>query len=194
MAKRVFTEEERDECREKMLAAGAPLLAEYGMTHMSVAKITQAAGIGVSTFYNFFPSKEAYVMDVLEYQRRKIPELVAMVLQGKEKAGPDEVRAYLRLMIDPKYSVFPHLRPEDEQKLLEMAPDRATPDLAHETKIAHIALSYIEGARDDIDAGVLANLIKIYVLAAEGRNILHEARYEATMERLRDLIIEEVFC
>ena len=56
MAKRVFTEEERTEYREKMLAAGFDLLKQYGMTHMSVAKITEAAGIGVSTFYNFFPS------------------------------------------------------------------------------------------------------------------------------------------
>lgn len=50
MAKRVFTEEERVEYREKMLDAGFDLLKQYGMTHMSVAKITEAAGIGVSTF------------------------------------------------------------------------------------------------------------------------------------------------
>lgn len=43
MAKRVFTEEERVEYREKMLAAGFDLLKQYGMTHMSVAKITEAA-------------------------------------------------------------------------------------------------------------------------------------------------------
>ena len=61
MAKRVFSEEERAGYREKMLEAGFDLLKEYGMTHMSVTKITEAAGIGVSTFYNFFPSKEAYV-------------------------------------------------------------------------------------------------------------------------------------
>lgn len=52
MAKRVFSEEERAGYREKMLEAGFDLLKEYGMTHMSVAKITEAAGIGVSTFYN----------------------------------------------------------------------------------------------------------------------------------------------
>ena len=66
MAKRVFTEEERAEYREKMLDAGFDLLKQYGMTHMSVAKITEAAGIGVSTFYNFFASKEEYVYEVLD--------------------------------------------------------------------------------------------------------------------------------
>ena len=92
MAKRVFTEAERTEYREKMLAAGFDLLKQYGMTHMSVAKITEAAGIGVSTFYNFFPSKEAYVYEVLQYRRKMIPELIKMALNGKEKAGPAEAR------------------------------------------------------------------------------------------------------
>ena len=119
MAKRVFTEEERVEYREKMLDAGFDLLKQYGMTHMSVAKITEAAGIGVSTFYNFFSSKEEYVYEVLQYRRRKIPELIRIALNGKEKAGPAETRTYLKMMIDERYSVFPSLTPEDEKRLLD---------------------------------------------------------------------------
>ena len=92
MAKRVFTEEERAVYREKMLDAGFDLLKQYGMTHMSVAKITEAAGIGVSTFYNFFPSKEAYVYEVIKYRRKIIPNLMNLALNGKEKAGPDETK------------------------------------------------------------------------------------------------------
>ena len=123
MAKRVFTEKERTEYREKMLDAGFDLLKEYGMTHMSVAKITEAAGIGVSTFYNFFESKEQYVYEVMAYRRRKIPEYLQLALNGKEKAGPTEARTYLKMMIDDRYSVFPSLTPEDEQRLLEMLPE-----------------------------------------------------------------------
>ena len=134
MAKRVFTEEERAEYREKMLDAGFDLLKQYGMTHMSVAKITEAAGIGVSTFYNFFSSKEEYVYEVLQYRRRKIPELIRIALNGKEKAGPAETRTYLKMMIDERYSVFPSLTPEDEKRLLEMLPEQARPDLQKETE------------------------------------------------------------
>ena len=134
MAKRVFTEEERAEYREKMLDAGFDLLKQYGMTHMSVAKITEAAGIGVSTFYNFFASKEEYVYEVLQYRRRKIPELIRIALNGKEKAGPAETRTYLKMMIDERYSVFPSLTPEDEKRLLEMLPEQVRPDLQKETE------------------------------------------------------------
>ncbi len=193
MAKRVFTEEERTEYREKMLAAGFDLLKQYGMTHMSVAKITEAAGIGVSTFYNFFPSKEAYVYEVLEYRRKIIPELIKMALNGKEKAGPAETRTYLKFMIDENYSVFPSLTPEDEKRLLEILPEQARPDLKHETDVAARFMQWMEGVRQDINIGVVANLIKIYVLGAEGRDILHDAAYEETMERMRDVILYEIF-
>ena len=94
MAKRVFTEEERAEYREKMLDAGFDLLKKYGMTHMSVAKITEAAGIGVSTFYNFFASKEEYVYEVLQYRRRKIPELIRIALNGKQADNSSYVYRY----------------------------------------------------------------------------------------------------
>ena len=193
MAKRVFTEEERAEYREKMLDAGFDLLKQYGMTHMSVAKITEAAGIGVSTFYNFFPSKEAYVYDVMEYRKRMIPVFIKKALNGKEKAGPAETRKYLKIMIDEDYSIFPSLSPEDEKRLLEMLPEQVRPDLQKETRTSMIFFQQMEGIRPDVNIALVTNLIKIYVLGAEGRELLHDAAYEETMERMRDVIIYEIF-
>ena len=193
MAKRVFTEAERAEYREKMLAAGFDLLKQYGMTHMSVAKITEAAGIGVSTFYNFFPSKEAYVYDVMEYRKRMIPIFIKKALNGKEKAGPAETRNYLKIMIDEDYSIFPSLSPEDEKRLLEMLPEQVRPDLQKETRTSMMFFQQMEGIRPDVNIALVTNLIKIYVLGAEGRELLHDAAYEETMERMRDVIIYEIF-
>lgn len=193
MAKRVFTEEERAEYREKMLDAGFELLKQYGMTHMSVAKITEAAGIGVSTFYNFFSSKEEYVYEVIKYRRKMIPEFIKIALNGKEKAGPAETRTYLKMMIDEKYSVFPSLTPDDEKRLLNMLPEQAGPNLQLETETSYKFFQYMEGVRPDINIALVTNLIKVYVLAAEGRDILHDKAYEETMERMRDLILYELF-
>lgn len=193
MAKRVFTEAERAEYREKMLAAGFDLLKQYGMTHMSVAKITEAAGIGVSTFYNFFPSKEAYVYDVMEYRKRMIPVFIKKALNGKEKAGPAETRNYLKIMIDEDYSIFPSLSPEDEKRLLEMLPEQVRPDLQKEIRTSMMFFQQMEGIRPDVNIALVTNLIKIYVLGAEGRELLHDAAYEETMERMRDVIIYEIF-
>lgn len=191
MAKRIFSDEEREEYRDKMLAAGFPLLKQYGLTHMSVEKITQAAGIGVSTFYNFFGSKEEYLFELLAYRRKIIPELIKKALNGKAKAGREEIRQYLKFMIDEDISVFPYLSPEDEQRLLKMVP-QAAPDLQKETQIGLNFMTMIENPKKDIDMALVGNLVKIYVLAAEGRAILHEAGYERTMDCMRDVIIDNI--
>ena len=116
-----------------------------------------------------------------------------LALDGKEKAGPAEVRTYLKFMIDENYSVFPSLTPEDEKRLLEMLPEQARPDLGHETEVAAGFMQWMEDIRPDVNIGFVANLIKIYVLGAEGRGMLHEVAYEETMERMRDMIIYELF-
>ena len=54
-------------------------------------------------------------------------------------------------------------------------------------------MTLMEGVRPDVNMTLVANLIKVYVLAAEGREMLHEAAYEETMERMRDLILYEIF-
>ena len=69
MSPKIFSITEREELRVKMLDAGFELIKQYGMTHASVEKITQTAGLGKSTFYNFFSSKEEFVTGIMEYQR-----------------------------------------------------------------------------------------------------------------------------
>ena len=72
MSPRIFSTTQREELRIKMLDAGFELIKQHGMTHASVEKITQAAGLGKSTFYNFFSSKEEFVTDIMEYQRDRV--------------------------------------------------------------------------------------------------------------------------
>lgn len=74
-----------------------------------------------------------------------------------------------------------------------MVPEQAGPNLSKETVIANQFFQYVEGVRQDVNIAVVTNLIKIYVLAAEGREMLHKAGYEETMERMRDIIIYEIF-
>ena len=131
--------------------------------------------------------------EVVQYRRSIIPELLRMALNGKEKAGPAETRTYLKFMIDDNYSIFPSLSPEDEKRLVQMLPEQAAPNMQKELQIANKFMTLMEGVRPDVNMTLVANLIKVYVLAAEGREMLHEAVYEETMERMRDLILYEIF-
>ena len=85
MSPRIFSTTQREELRIKMLDAGFELIKQHGMTHASVEKITQAAGLGKSTFYNFFSSKEEFVTDIMEYQRDRVKRHFEQILNGREK-------------------------------------------------------------------------------------------------------------
>lgn len=194
MPVRVFTDEEKEALKQKMLAAGLPLLKRYGMTHMSVAKITSAASIGTSTFYNFWRNKEEYVAALAEYQERQILRriLTPEMLAGTEKPGRKEVRKFLKALVDENVSIIPWLTLSDESALFHHT-DAFLPDESKESEKTRTLLAGVEGARDDIDPAVIANLVKILALTAESREELHLSAYDMTIDCLIDSILRQIF-
>ena len=196
MPVRVFTQQEKEELRAKMLDAGFPLLKEYGMTHTSISKITKAASIGVSTFYNFWKTKEEYMSELIRYHRGKmLPCLVDVdVLSGKRKLRRDEVKRFFLALVDEDVSIYPHMTLEDEYKLIKSS-DRFAPDLEKETAITKKVAEYCEHARVDLDIALIANLTKLLAITAESRAQLHETAYRETLdvivEKILDLLLEE---
>lgn len=191
---RVFSQEEREEIRVKMLDAGFPLLKEYGMTHTSISKITKAAGIGVSTFYNFWKTKEAYMTELISYYRIKMLPLMVdeEVLSRNRKLSRIEVKKYFQALVDENISIYPHMTLEDEYKLVNSS-NSFKPDIEKETTIAKELFSYFENVRDDIDFGLVANLTKILAITAESKAELHEGAYDKTIDKIIDMILDLIF-
>lgn len=191
---RVFKEEEKETLRQKMLEAGLPLLKQYGMTHMSVAKITDAAGIGTSTFYNFWKNKEEYVASLGDYQECQILDkiLTPEMKAGSKKPGREEVRKFLKALVDDSVSMIPWLTLEDEARLFHNT-DAFIPDVQKESAKTKMLLSGVEGARDDIHPAVIANLVKILALTAESRAELHASVYNETIDCLINNILNQIF-
>ena len=196
MPVRVFTKEEKEELRTKMLDEGFPLLKEFGMTHTSISKITEAASIGVSTFYNFWKTKEEYMTELIRYHRAQmLPLLIDKdVLSGKRKLRRDEAKRFFLMLVDENVSIYPHMTLEDEYRLINSS-DGFALNLAKETAITKEVTKYFENVREDLDIGLIANLTKLLAITAESRAQLHEVAYEETLnvivEKILDLIFEE---
>lgn len=194
MPTRVFSEEEREQIRQQMLEAGFPLLKEYGMTHTSISKITEAASIAVGTFYKFWKNKEAYMAELISYHAHKMmPGLIgAEAIAGKRKLGREDAARYLRAVVDENISIYPHMTLEDEAGLLR-ATNAFVPDLAKESAVAESLLQYLDHVRADVNLGLVANLTKVLVLTAESREELHVSAYRETLEVQIDTILNLVF-
>lgn len=194
MPVRVFKEEERTEIRESLLSVGFPLLKEHGLTHMSIPKLSEAAGIGTGTFYRFFSSKEEYIYQMILYRRKLLlgEILTQEVREGKRKLSREEVRRILEEAVDKEKSVYANLDLREETKLLGYMKG-FSPDLEREKEVAQGILRYIDTPKEEIDFPVLANLTKVLVLASQAEKELHQTGYERTISILIDAVIHEIY-
>ena len=94
-----LTEEELARRRHEIFSAAVKLFAEKGFNETSMREIAEAAGIGKSTLYDYFPSKDemliAYVVDEVGHSTAAAQEILALDLGAGEK-----FRRILRKQLD----------------------------------------------------------------------------------------------
>ena len=191
MASRVFKKEEREEKRVQMLETGFALLKEYGMTHMSVDKITSAVGLGKGTFYHFFDSKEDFVYQLIEHQRKKFWGYMEMLKDGREKMTEENGKFLLRSIILNEDSVYQYLSMNETKDVNDKSGQ--VPNLEEEAGILRFLFDNIENVRVEPNYGVISNLLKIMAMAAGSKKYLHESKYEETLDSLFGLLFREIF-
>ena len=171
MPKRIFTGNEKEQLRLTMLEAGFPLIKEYGMTHTTISKITEAADIRM-------------IM---------IPQLIDKdVMEGRRKLGREDARNYFKALIDEEISIYPHMTLEDEGQLIHKT-EAFIPDAEKEGAITAGLLQHLDGVREDVDLLLVANLSKILVITSQAREELHEAVYEKTIDTIIESILDQIF-
>lgn len=194
MPTRVFSQEEKEKLMQEMLAQAFPLLEEFGLKHMSVEKITKRVGIGKSTFYNFFDSKEDYVSRALELNRARIlNEMDRMFPDGKKMKPQQLFGAYFNTFLSNN-SIYGKFTAEDERALYEAEKRRGkNVSLQRETMIAERIFSHVEGVKPDLDIGLIANYVKLIVLGYENSYLFHDACFERMQTELKVRLIDLVF-
>lgn len=75
--------------RERLTAQAAKQLAESGYAALTVRSVAGAAGVGVGTVYNYFPSKDALVASVMLDDWNQRMRTVAAA--GADSTGPEPV-------------------------------------------------------------------------------------------------------
>lgn len=189
MPVRVFSEEEKGQIREKMFQAGMELIRTCGMTHTSVQKITQKAGIGKSTFYNFFPSKEVFVVELMQYERKVAMQMIEDLLHGREKMTKEEAKKLLRMIIFHQDSIYQYLTEEDVKVLYPVMKERGMIEDDLNSDTPQYLLDHFEQVDPNADPRIFLNLIRILALIVSQKETLREDVLDETC----DLIFETMF-
>jgi AcrR family transcriptional regulator len=95
-----FTDDQRDRIRADLLDAGHELFAQYGLGKTTIADLTGEVGIGTSTFYQFYDSKEALYLAVLDREGEAIARRLSEEGVGEGEDPETVVREFLRFLFD----------------------------------------------------------------------------------------------
>ncbi len=97
-----FTEHEKELIGKRLLEQGYKLFSAYGLKKTNIEEIADAAGISKGAFYNFYESKEALFMDVVEQVENRVRQEILAVI---DRPGPSP-RARLFAVLKKAFALF----------------------------------------------------------------------------------------
>lgn len=113
-----FTKEEREQLFEKFYKKGYQLLKKHGYKKLKISDIATSVSIGTGTFYNFFKSKDEFIIWLIK--KRKMESFNKFILLAKkynDKIPQPAMEDYLFEMIS-SYNIY-RLLSQDDYNILQ---------------------------------------------------------------------------
>lgn len=189
-----FTDAERDRIRERLLAEGRDLFERYGLRKTTIADLTDPVGIAASTFYQFFDSKEALYLEILDAESEVLADRVLSASFAAYDDPEPAIAAFLDAIMgeietDPLIQRL--IVGNELDRLREQFSDeeaRVERDRAVAYFLPHIERWHAEGRLSGTDPETIAHAIRAVTFVT-----LHEADIGAERyDDVRDQLIAAV--
>ena len=184
-----FSEKERVEIRQKLLDSGYELSTEIGIKKMTIAMIAKNTEVAVGTFYNFFASKEEYVVAMIRNTEAKFEK---EMVSHFSKDGTIALKKFLEVFREnfkPENNFLLQLKRDDWVWLKSHISDSIYLNTANDLKKYEFMFRKIKGIRKDAEPGVVVNFIKSIYALYQNRDTLFEESLQINV----DLIFDALF-
>lgn len=194
-----FSDAERERIRGELVAAGRELFERFGFERARVKDVTEAVGIGTSTFYAFYDSKEALYVEVLRAEREDLEAAIGEAV-ARADTPREEVRVLLKTTLREVRSnpLISSLIVDGELRALQDRMADAEGDgggivsAASDSELPFAGRwASLEEFRYD-DPELIDELFVSLVFTARSRNAPIGADTEAEHERVEDALIETI--
>lgn len=189
----IYDSEKRQRIREKLLDEGFERLKAVGLQKTSVEDIAKSAGIAKGTFYNFFKSKDMFVLELIQYQQAKLKQELQRLVAERGYLTKDGVRRYIEHLVYGDHHVYAYLSAE-ELTAISVRTGMAMPMNTHAIQQTTLTLLDLIPDKDPAcDWRILANLMRIIALTWMSRKQLLEEALDETIYGLISLIMDTIF-
>ncbi|THE65276.1 TetR/AcrR family transcriptional regulator [Salinadaptatus halalkaliphilus] len=197
-----FSDEERERIRASLLECGRELFAQYGLERTRIKDITDDVGIGTSTFYQFFDSKEELYVDVLIAERKRLNAELEAAVEDIDSPR-EQVRVTLETVFEAIESnpLISRLVVEGELRLLQNQLSDAERRAIIE-EFGNERLGYIDGWVDNPafkydDPRIVDGLLRLLAFVTRSKDIDSEtngvSEYEVIRGALIDVVVDGLF-
>ena len=184
-----FTEEQRNIIRAELIASGYELSVKYGIKKMTVAMVANAAKVAVGSFYNFFDSKESFVIALMEeYEKNAMKQMSEHFLND----GTITLKEFLSIYREnykPENNFLLQIGLNDWVWFKSHLKDSVYLNKTSELEKYEFMFTKIKGIRQDADPGVVVNFIKSIYAMYQNRDTL----FEESLQTNVDLIFDSIY-
>jgi AcrR family transcriptional regulator len=191
---RAFTETEREAIRERLLLAARDLFGRRGIRATTVEQLARTAGISKGAFYQFYPSKEALFLALIEGVEAEIQARI----RGQVTAAPaDGVRLLLRasLAARDEHPLLDVATSDEAVAVLRtMSPVERQEFLSRDVRMTRAILADLagQGVRVTIPPDVFAGLLRALVFVGLHRDDIGAELVPAVQELLVDSLTRTI--
>ena len=183
-----FSDKERVEIRQRLLNSGYELSTEVGIKKMTIAMIAKNSEVAVGTFYNFFASKEEYVVAMIRDTEVKYEKEMASHFS---KDGTIALKKFLEVFREnfkPENNFLLRIKLYDWVWLKSHISDSAYLNTANDLKKYEFMFAKIRGIRKDAEPGVVVNFIKSIYALYQNRDTLFEESLQTNVDLIFDAL------
>ena len=87
---------------DAILEAAFQILESDGLAHLTTSRIADRAGVSIGTLYQYFPDREAILLEMGQRHSDAMREKITSILLGSPETGPEtgNVRAIVRALME----------------------------------------------------------------------------------------------
>lgn len=174
---KIFSEQERQMIRNKLLHAGMERLEHKSYHHISIDEIAADVGIAKGTFYNFFDSKESYFYQIMqlikERNRRSLQELLINGRPARDKIAECLYHRYTEMK-----TVYDYFSSEEIKLITRKLPND---NLENDSvEFAKVICSHLR-VLDEKEASTIVSMCNILGMAASNRTMYEPNGYKSAI-------------
>ena len=186
---KIFTDENRDEIRKKLLDKGFKMLKKGGLSAVNIDKLTEETYIAKGTFYNLFENKSEFMYHMMIHERNRAKEKLLSYLNDSGKLTKDSLRDYLEWLSAENPNVFAFLTDAEKKRLIASWSDKYIEDESNDSKTMHMLISLLESPTTEPDWKLACNYMKLIAISLATKKVFIKENYNAMINSLIEQIL-----